>query len=97
MAFAQTDVKAASRSTSGLFIGGRNRLKGLYFDVPEDNGCFIDFYDALTETGSVVLSFDLASIDRQTVRLPGEGFLFENGIYVFISGGNAPNLTIFYG
>jgi hypothetical protein len=93
----QTDVKAASRSTSGLFIGGRNRLKGLYFEVPADNGCFIDFYDALTETGDPVLSFDLGDGDSQTLRFPGEGILFETGMYLFISGGNAPNITIFYG
>ena len=93
----QTDVLALSRSTDGLFIGGRNRLKALYFEVPADNGCFIDFYDALTLTGDPVLSFDLAGNDANSIRLPGEGVLFETGIYVFISGDNAPNLTIFYG
>jgi hypothetical protein len=93
----QTDVLALSRSTDGLFIGGRHRLKALYFEVPADNGCFIDFYDALTQTGDPVLSFDLGDEDNQTIRFPGQGVLFETGIYVFISGDNAPNLTIFYG
>jgi hypothetical protein len=93
----QTDVKAVSRSTSGLCVGGHNRLKGLYFEVPVDNDCFIDFVDSLTSSGDAKVSFDLASADSGSVWFPGEGVLFATGIYLFISGDNAPNVTIFYG
>lgn len=94
---APTDIKAISRSTSGLFVGGRNRLKGIYVESPADSAGFIDIHDGLTQAGLPKLSFDLANADTASAQLPGAGILFEKGIYLFISGENAPNITIYYG
>lgn len=93
----QTDVKAATRTTSGLFIGGRHRIKGMYITSPVGSSGFIDVIDSLTLTGTAKLSFDLASGDTVSMRFPGEGVLFETGVYLSISGENTPTVTIFYG
>lgn len=90
----QYDVKSSYRTSTGAFQNEagtanieRARLKGVF----------------LTGTGTAVFADGNGGVTRLTINntntsnvfIPGEGILFNTGIYVTLSGVTA--VTIFYG
>ncbi len=93
----QTDVKSAHTNANAALYAGRTRLKGVLLTVsggsPTDH---VKFYDnATTGTGTVRVELDTTHASVVYVSIPGEGVLFNNGIYCDI--GDANSVTIFYG
>ena len=93
----QYDVKAKYTAIDGVLVNYRARLKSVYFSVETAGGATpINFYDnASSATGTPVFSVGVTGAGGNSVLIPGEGVLFENGIAASL--GNSDNLTIFYG
>lgn len=93
----QTDVRSSHLNADGVIYAGRTRVRGIL--VNWDNGTpatNVKFYDSpTTNAGSVVLEIDGNSSASVYMLLPGEGILFENGVYC--DTGAARSLTVFYG
>ena len=91
----QTDVKSTHLNTSGVIFAGRTRVRG-YQIAPTAAGQ-IDFYDnATTNSGNIMLSVDTTSNTAIiATNIPGEGILFQNGVYVVLPAG--VKITVFYG
>lgn len=93
----QTDVKAAHLDASGVAFAGRTRVRG-YSIVPTGGVAGeIQFYDnATTNSGQIPLTLQTTT---STVvfsgTIPGEGVLFQNGVYVVLPA--TTTITIFYG
>lgn len=93
----QTDVKSAHTNTNAVLYTGRTRLKTVVFTVsggsPTDH---VKFYDnASAASGPMLLELDTNHSGGLTVLIPGEGILFQNGIYCDL--GDASSVTVFYG
>jgi hypothetical protein len=93
----QTDVQSAHTNVSAALYAGRTRLKAVLMTVsggsPVDHVMFYD--NATTGTGTVRVELDTTHASVVYVLIPGEGVLFNNGIYCDI--GDANSVTIFYG
>jgi hypothetical protein len=79
----QTDVKSAHLEATGSLVSGRVRLKG---------------YQCLSggTAGDIIFTDVPANTNNPFANLiPGEGILFENGVYVTLP--TAAKVTIFYG
>ena len=93
----QTDVKSAHfTGTAATVYTGRTRLKGILFLGSGTAGDVI-FRDG-SSSGTVKLQFNLPANSNNTVgfTVPGEGILFDTGIYVSQPGAST-SMTIFYG
>jgi hypothetical protein len=92
----QTDVKAGYRSTTGLVLAGRNRIKGIL--IAYASGGTVDLYD----TGTSPLlgqakAFQFvapAAAGSVYIPVPGEGILCADGMYATLS---SATVTVFYG
>lgn len=93
----QTDVKSAHTNANAALYVGRIRLKGVLLSAatgsPTDHVLFYD--NATTAAGTMRLELDTSHGNVVYVLIPGEGILFNNGIYCDI--GDADSVTIFYG
>jgi hypothetical protein len=91
----QTDVKSAHLEATGSLVSGRVRLKG-YQCLSGGTAGDIIFTDG-TATGLERLRFNVpANTNNPFANLiPGEGILFENGVYVTLP--TSAKVTIFYG
>lgn len=93
----QYDVKSAHTNANAALYAGRIRLKGVLMTVsggsPTDHVKFYD--DATTAAGTMRLELDTTHNNVVYVLIPGEGILFNNGIYCDL--GDASSVTIFYG
>ncbi len=91
----QTDVKAAHTEANALVASGRVRLKG-YQCLAGGTAGDIIFTDG-SASGVERLRFNVpANTNNPFANLiPGEGILFESGIYVTIASG--AKVTVFYG
>ena len=93
----QTDVKSNHfTGTAATMYTGRTRLKGILFLGSGTAGDII-FRDG-GPSGTVRLQFNIPANSNNDVgfTLPGEGILFETGIYVSQPGAST-SMTIFYG
>jgi hypothetical protein len=90
----QTDVKAAHTETTGSMVSGRVRLKG-YQCLSGGTAGDIIFTDG--QGGTERLRFNVPNNTNNPFAnlLPGEGILFDNGIYVTLP--TSAKITIFYG
>jgi hypothetical protein len=90
----QYDVKSAHAEATGSMVSGRVRLKG-YQCLSGGTAGDIIFTDG--NGGTERLRFNVpANTNNPFANLiPGEGILFENGIYVTVP--TASKVTIFYG
>jgi hypothetical protein len=93
----QYDVKSAHTNANAALYAGRTRLKGVLMTVsggsPTDH---VKFYDnASAATGTVLVELDTSHASVVYVLIPGEGVLFQNGIYCDL--GDATSVTVFYG
>lgn len=92
----QYDVKSAYRADDGVMVTTRTRLKAVFFSAAAAGTDPVIFYDnASGATGTVRLTVGTTGVGGNTVLIPGEGILFDNGISV--DTGDADNVTIFYG
>ena len=92
----QTDVKAGHRDTSGVVYVGRTRVRG-YQVAPGGTAGEIQFWDnATTNAGNELITINITTNAAVIATLiPGEGILFENGVYVVLPASAA--ITVFYG
>ena len=92
----QTDVKAGHRDTSGVVYVGRTRVKG-YQIASGGTAGEIQFWDnATTNSGTEAITLNITTNTAVIATLiPGEGVLFQNGVYVVLPAGAA--ITVFYG
>ena len=92
----QTDVKAGHRDSSGVVYAGRTRVRG-YQVAPGGTAGEIQFWDnATTNAGNEVITINITTNAAVIATLiPGEGILFENGVYVVLPASAA--ITVFYG
>jgi len=92
----QTDVKAGHRDSSGVVYVGRTRVKG-YQIAPGGTAGEIQFWDnATTNSGTEAITINITTNAAVIATLiPGEGVLFENGVYVVLPTSAA--ITVFYG
>ena len=93
----QTDVKSTNLTASGVVFAGRARLKAVLFTVSGGTPTnHVKFYDnASAASGTVRVELDAAGGTSVYVLIPGEGVLFNNGIYCDI--GDSHSMTAFYG
>lgn len=92
----QYDVKSAYTTTDAALVPYRVRLKGAFITSETGGATPVTFYDNATTTSNVVaLKVGVEAPGCNTVMIPGEGILCENGIYVTV--GSADSVTIFYG
>lgn len=92
----QTDVKAGHRDSSGVVYVGRTRVKG-YQIAPGGTAGEIQFWDnATTNSGTEAITINITTNAAVIATLiPGEGVLFQNGVYVVLPASAA--ITVFYG
>ena len=89
----QTDVKSATVTSEGSAYAGRARVKALSFVTTGTAGS-VQIEDG--DGGAVKLNIATAGVaDTQYVLVPGEGILFETGIWVVPA--NVTSVTVFYG
>jgi hypothetical protein len=89
----QTDVKSATVTSEGSAYAGRARVKALSFVTTGTAGS-VQIEDG--DGGAVKLNIATAGVaDTQYVLVPGEGVLFETGIWVVPA--NVTSVTVFYG
>ena len=98
----QTDVKAyhtlSSPANAGLqLLTGRLRLRG-YQVAPGGQAGQINFYDGTSATAQVLLQLDVTTNTAIiSTTIPGEGILFQNGVFCNISGTSpTTTFTLFY-
>ena len=92
----QTDVKSAHRDSTGVVYVGRTRVKG-YQVAPGGTAGEIQFWDnATTNSGTEAITINITTNAAVIATLiPGEGVLFQNGVYVVLPTSAA--ITVFYG
>ena len=92
----QTDVKAGHRDSSGVVYAGRTRVRG-YQVAPGGTAGEIQFWDnATTNAGNELITINITTNAAVIATLiPGEGILFEKGVYVVLPASAA--ITVFYG
>ena len=96
MASMQYDVKSAYTTTDKVLVPYRARLKGVFISVSSGSSNPVVFYDsASAASGNVLAQIPASAVGNNTVVIPGEGILAENGIYCYLGGAAA--ITIFYG
>ena len=89
----QTDVKAATVTSESAAVPYRTRVKALSFVTTGTAGS-VQIEDG--DGGAVKLNIATAGVaDTQYVLVPGEGILFETGIWVVPA--NVTSVTVFYG
>lgn len=93
----QTDVRSAHSLVDAALYAGRVRLKSIFITIVGGAPvASVKFYNSATSaSGSIQIEIDTSHGTSQYLMLPGEGFLFSNGIYCDI--GDAQSVTIFYG
>lgn len=91
----QTDVKAAHTEVTASMVSGRVRLKG-YQCLSGGTAGDVIFTDG-TSGGTERLRFNIPNNTNNPFAnlIPGEGILFDNGVYVTVPTG--AKITIFYG
>ena len=91
----QYDVKSSHRESTGSMVSGRVRLKG-YQCLSGGTAGDIIFTDG-TAGGTERLRFNVPNNTNNPFAnsIPGEGILFDDGIFVTVPTG--AKVTIFYG
>lgn len=97
----QTDVKSTHLNGSGTITGNRARLKGFSFAPAVSSAVttVISFRNG-SATGTILCQVDIpinSNPNTSYMAIPGEGILFENGIYFTLDAGTLGGVTAFYG
>jgi len=90
---AGNEVKAFHTHASGSIASGRGRMKG--FIVNHDTGSTGEtvIYDNTAASGTVLLEIDETGKGIFGMEIPGDGILFETGVYVSLA--TDTTLTLF--
>lgn len=92
----QYDVKSAYTESDAALVAYRTRIKALFFAVASAGTDPIIVYDnASAASGNVLLKVGTTGVGGNTILIPGEGILAQNGLYV--DTGDADSVTVFYG
>lgn len=92
----QYDVKSAYTESDAAVVTYRTRIKALFFAVASAGTDPIIVYDnASAASGNVLLKVGTTGVGGNTILIPGEGIVAQNGLYVDV--GDADSVTVFYG
>lgn len=90
----QTDVKSASTTSTASLVAARTRVKGIVVTSTTTGGTVV-----LTDGsagGTTKLTINTPAVAGiHNVLIPGEGVLFEAGVYATLTDVGA--VTVFYG
>lgn len=93
----QTDVRATHLNADGVIYAGRTRVRSILVNwgtgTPTNHLFLYD--NASAASGVVPIEIDGNASASVYLLLPGEGVLYENGVYCDI--GDARSVTVFYG
>lgn len=91
----QTDVSSASTAVTANLVPYRCRVKGIWMNPGAAGTGSVVFYDsATTGTAVTAITLNTSGVTDTYIPLPGEGVLFENGVYAVLA--SVGNITIFY-
>lgn len=91
----QTDVLSASTAATANLVSYRCRVKGIWMNPGGTGTGSVVFYDsAATGTTITKITLNTTGLVDNYLPLPGEGILFQYGVYAVLSG--VDNVTIFY-
>jgi hypothetical protein len=97
----QTDVKSTHLNTTGTITANRSRLKGFSVAPGVSAGLTTISFRNGSTTGTILCQLDLPTNSNPNsfyVLVPGEGILFESGIYFSLDAGSSlGGVTAFYG
>jgi hypothetical protein len=91
----QTDVSAASVSTSSSAVGYRTRVRGLVVSPGTANGSVV-LKDGGSNGAALITIPTVANGEPFNVLIPANGILFETDVYAALSGANTA-AVVFYG
>lgn len=90
----QTDVIAKRVTGTGSAYAARTRLKGISFLNGAGGAGRLTITDG--SGGATLFDVDMATSTYDTIPIPGEGILFETGLYV-ATFTNLTAVTLYYG
>ena len=90
----QTDVLSASTTSTVNLVPTRCRVKGIWLSHGATAGTAVFYDSATTGTSLTSITLNTSGVVDNYLPLPGEGILFQYGVYAVLSG--IDNVTIFY-
>lgn len=96
MASMQYDVKSVRLDADGQAVAYRTRVKAIY-GVAGSGAGSVKFYDGTSTADTLLINIDtpVGTGNNFYMMIPGEGVLFEKGVYVDVTG--ITGVTIYYG
>lgn len=91
---AGNEVKSKHTHVSAALLTGRGRLMGLVINHKTGVTDNIVLYDNTAASGSVIVEIDESVAGTIDIMIPGDGILYETGIYASLPANTS--LTIFY-
>lgn len=91
---AGNEVKAKHTHASASLLSGRGRLMGLIVSHKTGVTGNIILYDNTAASGSVLIEVDESVAGTFDVVFPGDGILYETGVYATLPANTS--VTIFY-
>lgn len=91
----QTDVSAASVSTSSTAVAYRTRVRGLVIAPGSANGTVV-LKDGGSDGTTLISLATTANGEPFNILIPANGVLFETDVYVALTG-TGTAATVFYG
>lgn len=91
---AGNEVKTKHIHASASLLSGRGRLMGLVVNHKTGVSGNIIVYDNTAASGSVLIEVDESVAGTFDVVFPGDGILYETGVYAALPANTS--LTIFY-
>ena len=90
----QTDVLAATRTSTGTLIDKPARIKSMYFVSSSSAGTIV-LKDGVSD-GTTRMSIDTkAGVDGNTIYIPDNGVRFTTDVHVTLT--NVTSVTVLYG
>ncbi len=91
---AGNEVKTKHTTISASLLTGRGRLMGLVVTHKTGSSGHIVIYDNSSASGSVLIEIDENVAGTFDVVFPGDGILYETGVYANLPANTS--VTIFY-
>ena len=91
----QTDVSAASVSTSSTAVAERTRVRGLVVAPGSANGTIV-LKDGGSSGTTLISLTTVANGEPFNILIPANGVLFETDVYVALTG-TGTSAVVFYG
>jgi hypothetical protein len=95
----QTDVHSDHASAAGSIHAGRTRIKGIVVSPKASTAATFEIRNG-SATAAVLFTMDIASLGTPNVfymKVPGEGILATDGLYLTLSVGSVTGITVFHG